>query len=122
MDTIITVILTSMVLISAALIALVMIQQGKGADMGAAFGSGAANTFFGSSGASSTLTRMTAWLAVAFFVLCFAMAHFTRQQVNNMSAEGVPEAVEQAQVPTVLETVPENPLSDVPGIVPVEDQ
>lgn len=56
-------------LVAIALIALIMIQQGKGADMGASFGAGASNTVFGSGGAGNFLTRMTAIIAVSFFLL-----------------------------------------------------
>jgi preprotein translocase subunit SecG len=62
------------VLVSASIIGLVMIQQGKGADMGAAFGSGTAGTVFGARGGGSFLTRATAILAVAFFVNCLLIA------------------------------------------------
>ena len=56
------------VLIALAIIALVLIQNGKGADIGAAFGSGASNTVFGSAGNTSFLFRVTAGLAILFFV------------------------------------------------------
>ncbi len=62
------------ILVSASIIGLVMIQQGKGADMGAAFGSGSAGTVFGAGGGSSFLTRATAILAVVFFVNCLLIA------------------------------------------------
>ena len=56
------------VMIAVCLIALVLLQQGKGATTGAAFGSGASQTVFGSRGAASFLTKLTTSLAVAFFV------------------------------------------------------
>ena len=62
-----TIITTFHVLAALAIIALVLLQQGKGADAGAAFGAGGAGTVFGARGASSFLTRITAGLAV---VLC----------------------------------------------------
>ena len=61
-------------LVSLALIGLVMIQQGKGADMGASFGAGASNTVFGSGGSGSFLTRTTAILATLFSRLFTAMS------------------------------------------------
>ena len=48
-----------------------LLQQGKGADVGAAFGSGSSNTMFGSSGGATFMTRVTTWLAVGFFVIAF---------------------------------------------------
>lgn len=56
-------------IVALALVGLVLIQQGKGADMGASFGAGASATLFGSSGAGNFLTRSTAILATLFFVI-----------------------------------------------------
>jgi preprotein translocase subunit SecG len=55
------------ILSALAIIGLVLIQQGKGADMGASFGSGASQTLFGSAGSGNVLTRSTTWLAAVFF-------------------------------------------------------
>ena len=62
------------ILVSISIIALVMLQQGKGADMGAAFGSGASGTVFGSQGSSSFFTRATGVLAAVFFINCLLIA------------------------------------------------
>ncbi len=64
------------VLVSASLIGLVLIQHGKGADAGAAFGSGASGTVFGARGSANFLSRTTAWLAAAFFALSLVLAYF----------------------------------------------
>lgn len=63
------------VLVAVALIALVLLQQGKGADAGAAFGSGASGTVFGSRGSANFLSRTTAWLAAVFFGTSLALAY-----------------------------------------------
>ena len=63
MSTVETVLLSLLVIDALALITLVLIQQGKGADVGAAFGSGSSNTVFGSSGGATAMTRLTTWLA-----------------------------------------------------------
>lgn len=63
------------VLVAVALVALVLLQQGKGADAGAAFGSGASGTVFGSRGSANFLSRTTAWLAAAFFGTSLALAY-----------------------------------------------
>jgi preprotein translocase subunit SecG len=63
------------ILAAVGLVALVLLQQGKGADMGAAFGSGASNTLFGSRGTANFLTRTTAVLAVIFFGANLALAY-----------------------------------------------
>jgi len=55
------------VIAALSVIGLVLIQQGKGADMGSGFGGGASNTVFGSGGAGDFLTRLTTWIAIAFF-------------------------------------------------------
>lgn len=72
---------TALLLIHAfvcfALIGLVLLQRGKGSDIGAAFGGGASNTVFGSQGPGNFLSRTTAWLAVLFFVLCLVMTRLT---------------------------------------------
>ena len=62
------------VLTAAGLIALVLLQQGKGADIGAAFGSGASQTLFGSRGSANFLTRLTAVLATIFFATSLTLA------------------------------------------------
>ncbi len=73
METIITV---AFLFVSLALIALILVQHGKGADAGAAFGSGASATVFGAQGAGNFLTRTTAILATAFFILSLSLGWF----------------------------------------------
>lgn len=87
------------VLLSVTLIGLILIQHGKGADAGAAFGSGASATVFGSQGSASFLTRTTAVLATLFFVTCLTLAYFTMQRIEPKS---------------VLETTPTQPVSTIP--------
>ncbi len=69
-----TTLIVFQVLAAAGLIAIVLVQRGPGATMGAAFGSGASGTVFGSRGAGNFLTRTTSWLAVAFFGISLALA------------------------------------------------
>ncbi|MBE8166848.1 MAG: preprotein translocase subunit SecG [Shewanella sp.] len=64
-------------LVAIALIGLILIQQGKGADMGASFGAGASGTLFGASGAGSALTRATAVLAILFFITSLAIGNLS---------------------------------------------
>ncbi|WOT06005.1 preprotein translocase subunit SecG [Shewanella youngdeokensis] len=71
-------------LVALGLIGLILIQQGKGADMGASFGSGASGTLFGSSGSGNFLTRSTAILAIAFFALSLAIGNLS---ANHTKAE-----------------------------------
>lgn len=98
------IILVAHVLIAAVLIGLVLIQQGKGADAGAAFGSGASGTVFGSRGSASFLTRTTGVLATLFFITSLSL--FT--MANDLSK---PESI----VDTVTqETEQVAPQSDIP--------
>ncbi len=67
-------ILAAHLLIALAIIGLIMLQQGKGAEMGASFGAGGSQTLFGSSGSGNVLTKATAWLVVLFFATSFSLA------------------------------------------------
>ena len=73
------------VVVSIALIGLILIQQGKGADAGAAFGAGASSTVFGARGSASFLTRTTGALATVFFVTSLSLAYFSRQDAVQKS-------------------------------------
>jgi preprotein translocase subunit SecG len=68
------IILVAHLLIALAIIGLIMLQQGKGADMGASFGAGGSQTLFGSAGSGNVLTKATAWLVVLFFASSFSLA------------------------------------------------
>ncbi|MCS6207981.1 preprotein translocase subunit SecG [Shewanella baltica] len=70
-------------LVALGLIGLVLIQQGKGADMGASFGAGASGTLFGSSGSGNFLTRTTAILAIAFFTLSLLIGNLSANHAKN---------------------------------------
>ncbi|MFQ5470367.1 MAG: preprotein translocase subunit SecG [Gammaproteobacteria bacterium] len=103
------------VLLTISLIVLILLQRGKGADIGAAFGSGASQTVFGSQGSASFLTRTTAVLATLFFITSLSLAYFSGQQVERKS---VTESVMQANTPDVVEipdVSPEGP-ADVPVV------
>ena len=68
------IIIISHLLVALVIIGLIMLQQGKGADMGASFGAGASQTLFGSTGSGNVLTKATAWLVAAFFATSFGLA------------------------------------------------
>ena len=76
MNAMITVILAVQMLSALAMIGLILVQQGKGADMGAAFGSGNSGSLFGASGGANFLSRTTAVLATVFFVTTLLLAYF----------------------------------------------
>ncbi|WP_110458240.1 preprotein translocase subunit SecG [Shewanella algidipiscicola] len=70
-------------LVALGLVGLILIQQGKGADMGASFGAGASATLFGSSGSGNFLTRSTAILAIAFFALSLTIGNLSANHAKN---------------------------------------
>ena len=97
MDWMETLVVVVHVVIAVALVGLILIQQGKGADAGAAFGGGGASqTVFGSQGSGSFLTRVTSILALVFFVTSFSLAIFAKQRAEVAGQAGVP-VVEQVQ-------------------------
>ena len=96
MSTLETVLLSLLVIDALALIALVLIQQGKGADVGAAFGSGSSNTVFGSSGGATAMTRITTWLSIGFFVIAFGLAYTAKERSEQAKQLGIPQVGDQA--------------------------
>ena len=88
------------VLIAAGLIGLVLIQQGKGANAGAAFGSGASGTVFGARGSASFLTRATAILATLFFINSLVLAYLAS---HRPVSESVMESATQVQQPSSVD-------------------
>lgn len=76
MSLVLTILLAVQLLSALAMIGLILIQHGKGADMGAAFGSGSSGSLFGASGSANFLSRTTAVLATVFFVCTLALAYF----------------------------------------------
>ena len=76
MNAFLTIVLAVQMLTALAMIGLILIQHGKGADMGAAFGSGGSGSLFGASGSANFLSRTTAVLAGVFFVCTLALAYF----------------------------------------------
>ena len=112
------------VLIALALIGLVLIQQGKGADMGASFGAGSSATVFGSGGSGNFLTSATTYLAVGFFVISLILGNLTANRTkavdewNNLgvtteqSVDAIPsESAEAVVLPTVQNS--DVPASDI---------
>lgn len=97
MDWMETLVVVAHVVIAVALVGLVLIQQGKGADAGAAFGGGASQTVFGSQGSGSFLTRVTTFLAVLFFVTSFTLAVFAKQRAEVAGEAGIPTVQQGSQ-------------------------
>ena len=102
-----------------ALIGMVLIQQGKGADMGSSFGAGASATVFGSSGAGNFMTKTTTVLAAVFFVLSIILGNLTANQIkktDEWSDLSTVPAVETLAAPGTEDVpVSNNKGSDVPN-------
>lgn len=101
-----TVILVLHVLVAIAMTAFILLQQGKGAEMGASFGAGASQTVFGAAGATNFMTRFTAVLAAIFFVTSLSLAIYARKHSESFGL--VPE------VPAETVTTDSKPTGDVP--------
>ena len=91
MTTLETILLTLLSIDAIALTVLVLLQQGKGADVGAAFGSGSSNTVFGAAGSAPFLTKLTTWLAIVFFAITFGIAYLAKERVASVGTEGIPQ-------------------------------
>ena len=99
------------VLAAIGIVGLIMIQQGKGADMGASFGSGASQTLFGSSGSGNALTKGTAILAAVFFATSFGLAVIAKNKFAAAGDVDIP-------VPAVVESKKTPAEAEVPGDIP----
>ena len=129
-----SVLLVVHVLLSVALIGLVLIQHGRGADVGAAFGAGASGTVFGARGSASFLTRTTAVLATLFFLTSLTLAYLSAHRTEPASVlekaapaaetPAAPKAKEEAApeegVPQDLPPVPAVPKEGAAGSVPAD--
>ncbi len=105
------------VLLASSLIAIVLLQRGKGAEAGAAFGAGASGTVFGSRGSSSFLSRTTAVLATLFFVTSLTLAYLAGQREGPVSVlESAPVTSDGGgEVPELLLPDSEGDLPALPG-------
>ena len=112
MDIWLTLILTIHVLVALSIIFLVLLQHGKGADMGAAFGSGSSGSLFGATGSANFLSRTTAALAAVFFLTSLGLAYVAthKPQTGGSVMQGV--TAPPAAAPKSAEEVPKP--ADVP--------
>ena len=94
------------VLIAITVIGLVLIQHGKGADIGAAFGSGASNTVFGSQGTGSFLFKLTGALALAFFVTSLLLSSIVANQYHHADQNAIPQQsrAPDSKIPVPVDT------------------
>ncbi|OYU42975.1 MAG: preprotein translocase subunit SecG [Burkholderiales bacterium PBB4] len=103
MSIVLKLVLVLQMLSAVGMIGLVLVQHGKGADMGAAFGSGGSGSLFGASGSANFLSRTTAILATVFFICTLALAYF-----GNLRTSGAGSVLENAPIvaPAVTEAAP----------------
>lgn len=102
------------VVVAIALIGFILVQQGKGANAGASFGGGASGTMFGSAGAGNFLTRTSAILATAFFVIALVLGNMNSHKGNIQ--EGAFDDLSQAAEQVQQQAAPakDNKNSDIP--------
>jgi preprotein translocase subunit SecG len=115
MDIWLTVVLVVHVIAAIGIIGLVLLQHGKGADMGAAFGSGSSGSLFGASGSANFLSRTTAILAAVFFLTSLSLAYLaTHRERVEPSGAGVMDTAPQSQpgVPVPSTPAPAAPSAD----------
>jgi len=112
-----TLLLAVQFLTALAIIVLVLLQQGKGADMGSSFGSGSAGSLFGASGAANFLSRTTKWCAVVFFATTVGLAYLSHAGHSSANSGSISSGVMKgfATAPAKSGDVPANQGSEVPG-------
>ena len=140
-NVLLTAVLAVQMLAALGMIGLILIQHGKGADMGAAFGSGSSGSLFGASGSANFLSRTTAVLAAVFFVCTLALAYFGNLRpaesgsvLDRAATAPAPAAVPApaasgtagqipgtaAPAPASTTTAPAAPGASGPGQIPVK--
>ena len=121
MNIVLNIILAVQMITAVVMIGLILVQHGKGADMGAAFGSGGSGSLFGASGSANFMSRTTAVLATVFFVATLMLAYFgnLRPASTGSVLEGVAAAVPAgASVPALAASGAVMPVPAASGAVP----
>ena len=120
-----TLVLMIHVLCAVGIVVLVLLQHGKGADMGAAFGSGSAGSLFGSAGAANFLSRTTAVLAAVFFATSLGLTYFSAAPhksggvTQSIEAPAAPKADAKPATPAAPSApAPAVPADSKPGEIP----
>lgn len=123
MENLNSILLIIQVLLSISLIVLILLQHGKGADAGAAFGSGASATVFGARGSGNFLSRSTTVLAILFFIVCLSLAYISshRAAPDGVTGSVVTQPVEESgfgdgDLPPVDEAGDNATQSDLPPV------
>lgn len=115
MQVMLNLILAVQMLAALAMIGLVLIQHGKGADMGASFGSGSSGSLFGATGSANFLSRSTAVAAALFFCCTLALAYFSNVRVAGPEAGSSVLDRAAASAPAAASAVPVTGAAQIPG-------
>ena len=121
MNVFLTVLLAVQILTALGMIGLILIQHGKGADMGAAFGSGSSGSLFGASGSANFLSRTTAVLAAVFFACTLALAYFGNLRPAETGGSSVLERAgtsAPAPAPAASGAAAQIPATTAPAAIP----
>jgi preprotein translocase subunit SecG len=113
-----TILVVLQIISAIGVIALVLIQQGKGADMGAAFGGGSSGGLFGAAGSANFLSRVTAVFATIFFLSTLGITLFSSTKSQNagvLSGTSAPVVAPAAEVPAPAPAAPGSPVAPVTG-------
>jgi len=112
MNDILSLLLSFHVIIAVLIIALVLLQKGKGADMGSAFGAGASGTIFGAKGSANFLSRTTAILATIFFITSLALAYLNKGTIK------VDSVLDQIQLDQII--IDESDNQELRPLIPLD--
>ena len=107
------------VLLAIVLIILVLLQHGKGADMGAAFGSGSAGSLFGASGSATFLSRATSFVAALFFATSMSLTYLSVNQTGSTKVMSIMDQIEESEGGSEVKLEEESSLerdSNVPEV------
>lgn len=118
MNTLLAIVIVVQVVSALVIIGLVLLQHGKGADMGAAFGSGASGSLFGASGSSNFLSRSTGIAAAVFFVATLALSFISSRPI----AGGGAGVMDQIPAAPAAPAQPQNPTSQSQPATPAQGQ
>ena len=117
-----TILIVVHVTVCVALIMIVLLQTGKGADMGAAFGGGSSQTLFGSTGASTFLSKATTGAAIIFMLTSLALAYLSSHRTADSIIQGTPAPVEQPAPATQSGTAPQESSTPAPSAPATQEQ
>ena len=110
------------IVVCVALIMIVLLQTGKGADMGAAFGGGGSQTLFGSTGASTFLSKATTVAAIVFMLTSLVLAYMSSHRAADSIMPQSPAPLEQAAPAAPGETAPQESSAPAPSAPAAQEQ